>query len=106
MTGGPLTPGKAYRITLDLGATDQVIPAGHRLALIVAGTDNNLIEPPSTKPTLTLDLSRTSAHVPLVGGAKAFARATAGFGPLAPEATTLDGVQAPRTVQRIPGGNR
>ncbi|WP_328351934.1 Xaa-Pro dipeptidyl-peptidase [Streptomyces sp. NBC_00445] len=106
VTGGPLTPGKAYRITLDLGATDQVIPAGHRLALIVAGTDNNLIEPPSTKPTLTLDLSRTSAHVPLVGGAKAFARATAGFGPLAPEATTLDGVQAPRTVQRIPGGNR
>jgi X-Pro dipeptidyl-peptidase len=106
VTGGPLTPGKAYRITLDLGATDQVIPAGHRLALIVAGTDNNLIEPPSTKPTLTLDLSRTSAHVPLVGGAKAFARATAGFGPLAPEATTLDGVQAPRTVQRIPGGSR
>ncbi len=106
VTGGPLTPGKAYRITLDLGATDQVIPAGHRLALIVAGTDNNLIEPPSTKPTLTLDLSRTSAHVPLVGGAKAFARATAGFGPLAPEATTLDGVQAPRAVQRIPGGSR
>ncbi|MDO0938229.1 Xaa-Pro dipeptidyl-peptidase [Streptomyces sp. DG2A-72] len=105
-TGGPLTPGKAYRITLDLGATDHVIPAGHRLALIVAGTDKDLIEPPSTKPTLTLDLSRTSAQVPLVGGAKAFARATAGAPFVAPEATTLDGVQAPRTVQRIPGGHR
>ena len=47
---------------------EHFIPAGHRLALIVAGTDNNLIEPPSTQPTLTLDLSRTSARVPLVGG--------------------------------------
>ncbi|WP_210588421.1 Xaa-Pro dipeptidyl-peptidase [Streptomyces sp. GESEQ-35] len=105
-TGVPLTPGKPYTITLDLGATDHVVPAGHRLALIVAGTDKDLIDPPSTKPTLTLDLSRTSARVPLVGGAAAFARATSGAGVATPEATTLNGVEAPRTVQRIPGGSR
>ncbi|WP_155055848.1 Xaa-Pro dipeptidyl-peptidase [Streptomyces blattellae] len=104
-TGVPLTPGKAYTITLDLGATDHVIPAGHRLALIVAGTDENLIDPPSTKPTLTLDLSRTSAHVPLVGGPKSFTRATAGSPPAAPAPTPLAGVQAPSTVHRIPGGS-
>ena len=74
--GVPLTPGKRYTITLDLHASDHVVPAGHRLALIVAGTDKDLIDPPSTTPTLTLDLSRTSAKVPLVGGAAAFARAT------------------------------
>ena len=102
--GVPLTPGKAYTITLDLAATDHVVPAGHRLALIVAGTDKDLIDPPSTTPTLTLDLSRTSARVPLVGGTTAFARATTGSASAAPEATTLDGVQAPRTVQRVPGG--
>jgi X-Pro dipeptidyl-peptidase len=105
-TGVPLTPGKAYTITLDLGATDHVVPAGHRLALIVAGTDKDLIDPPSTTPTLTVDLSRTSARVPLAGGAAAFARATAGSASAAPEATTLDGVQAPRTAQRVPGAGR
>lgn len=105
-TGVPLTPGKAYTITLDLGATDHVVPAGHRLALIVAGTDKDLIDPPSTTPTLTVDLSRTSARVPLVGGAAAFARATAGSASAAPEITPLDGVQAPRTAQRVPEGAR
>ena len=75
--GVPLTPGKAYTITLDLAATDHVVPAGHRLALIVAGTDKDLIDPPAARPTLTLDLARTSARVPVVGGAKAFAAAPA-----------------------------
>ncbi|MFC8343428.1 Xaa-Pro dipeptidyl-peptidase [Streptomyces sp. NPDC057280] len=100
--GVPLTPGKAYTITLDLAATDHVVPAGHRLALIVAGTDKDLIDPPSTTPTLTLDLSRTRASVPLVGGAPAFAHATHGAAGVVPEATELDGVQAPRSLQRIP----
>ncbi|MEU6357223.1 Xaa-Pro dipeptidyl-peptidase [Streptomyces sp. NPDC047072] len=99
--GVPLTPGKSYTITLDLGATDHVVPAGHRLALIVAGTDKDLIDPPSTRPTLTIDLSRTSARVPLVGGAPAFARATEGTRTAVPE-KSLDGVEVPRTVQRLP----
>ncbi|MFF3375037.1 Xaa-Pro dipeptidyl-peptidase [Streptomyces sp. NPDC002680] len=101
--GVPLTPGKRYTITLDLHATDHVIPAGHRLALIVAGTDKDLIDPPSTTPTLTLDLSRTTARVPLVGGAGAFARATAGTVAATPSPSLLDGVRDPRAAHRIPG---
>ncbi|MFD5839916.1 Xaa-Pro dipeptidyl-peptidase [Streptomyces chartreusis] len=105
--GVPLTPGKAYTITLDLAATDHVVPAGHRLALIVAGTDKDLIDPPSTRPTLTLDLSRTKARVPLVGGVGAFARAIAGAPSAAPAAEPLDGVtSAPRPAHRIPEGAR
>lgn len=105
--GAPLTPGKAYTITLDLAATDHVVPAGHRLALIVAGTDKDLIDPPSTRPTLTLDLSRTQARVPLVGGTGAFARATAGAPSAAPVDKLLDGVtSAPRPAHRIPEGAR
>jgi X-Pro dipeptidyl-peptidase len=107
LKGVPLTPGQAYTLTLDLAATDHVVPAGHRLALIVAGTDKDLIDPPSTTPTLTLDLSRTSARVPLVGGATAFARATAGSAAaVTPEATPLDGVTAPRTLSRVPKGGQ
>ncbi|MGW3665094.1 Xaa-Pro dipeptidyl-peptidase [Streptomyces sp. NPDC005141] len=103
--GVPLTPGTAYTITLDLAATDHIVPKGHRLALIVAGTDKDLIDPPSTTPTLTLDLSRTSARVPFVGGADAFARATAGS-TAAPAASVLDGVRDPGAALRVPGESR
>ena len=99
--GAPLTPGKPRTVTLDLAATDHVVPAGHRLALIVAGTDKDLIDPPSTRPTLTLDLSRTSARLPLVGGAHAFRAATSGAA-TAPGEAVLDGVRDPRTAPRVP----
>ncbi|MER7777647.1 Xaa-Pro dipeptidyl-peptidase [Streptomyces sp. NPDC096191] len=105
--GRPLTPGKAYTMTLDLAATDHVVPAGHRLALIVAGTDKGLIDPPADTPTLTLDLSRTSARVPFVGGPDAFARATAGTAGATAAPTPLDGVNAsPHTPHRVPKGAR
>ncbi|MFM9610246.1 Xaa-Pro dipeptidyl-peptidase [Streptomyces niveiscabiei] len=101
--GVPLTPGKRYTLTIALAATDHVVPAGHRLALIVAGTDKNLIEPPADKPTLTLDLARTSANVPLVGGAPAFARATAGTVATPPRtAGPLEGVGPNAKARRMP----
>lgn len=104
--GVPLTPGKRYTITLDLAATDHVVPKGHRLALIVAGTDKDLIDPPADTPTLTLDLSRTSARVPLVGGAAAFARATStapATAQVTPDAGPLDVVGTPpHHTYRIP----
>ncbi|MEU6402344.1 Xaa-Pro dipeptidyl-peptidase [Streptomyces sp. NPDC046985] len=101
--GVALTPGRAYTMTLDLAATDHVVPRGHRLALIVAGTDKDLIDPASTTPTLTLDLARTSASLPLVGGAAAFVRATAGAATAAPAAGRTAGVRAPHAVHRLPG---
>ncbi|MFC5799992.1 Xaa-Pro dipeptidyl-peptidase [Streptomyces formicae] len=107
-TGRPLTPGTAYTITLDLHATDHVVPAGHRLALIVGGTDKDLIDPPSTKPGLTLDLARTAARLPIPGGAAAFQRATTGTASppaAAPRGSRLDGVTAPLPFRPIPGGS-
>ncbi|MEV7192863.1 Xaa-Pro dipeptidyl-peptidase [Streptomyces sp. NPDC093510] len=98
--GRPLTPGKPHTITLDLAATDHVVPKGHRLALIVAGTDKNLIEPPADTPTLTLDLARTSAKLPLVGGLGAFTTSA----PVPPADSRLDGVAPPRQLTPIPGG--
>ncbi|MFJ7996009.1 Xaa-Pro dipeptidyl-peptidase [Streptomyces sp. NPDC096310] len=103
--GRPLIPGTPYTITLELAATDHVVPAGHRLALIVAGTDRGLIDPPSSTPTLTVDLARTAAHVPFVGGAKAFARATTGAVPphAVPREPLTGGVTEPRPTSPIPG---
>ncbi|WP_405804632.1 Xaa-Pro dipeptidyl-peptidase [Streptomyces sp. NBC_00210] len=106
--GRPLTPGTSYTITLDLHASDHIVPAGHRLALIVAGTDRDLIEAPASTPTLTLDLARTSARLPIVGGAPAFVRATAGSAgsaaSIAPGASRLSGVAEPRPIRPIPSG--
>ncbi|MET9433851.1 Xaa-Pro dipeptidyl-peptidase [Streptomyces sp. NPDC006551] len=107
--GRPLTPGTAYTVTLRLAATDHVVPAGHRLALIIGGTDKDLLDPPSTTPTLTLDLARTSARLPLVGGPGAFARATAGpaQGRPAPAEKAPNGLAAPqRSGHPIPGETR
>lgn len=100
--GRPLTPGKPYTLTLDLAASDHVVPAGHRLALIVAGTDAGLIDPPASTPKLTLDLSRTSAELPLTGGAPAFARATAGAPGHPDAAAPLDGIAPPPSISRLP----
>ncbi|MEV7690941.1 Xaa-Pro dipeptidyl-peptidase [Streptomyces bungoensis] len=102
--GVPLVPGTAYTMTLDLAATDHVVPRGHRLALIVAGTDRNLIEAPATRPSLTLDLSRTTARLPLAGGAPAFARAAAGGTPAVPAPRVLDGLRTPDVRGLLPAG--
>ncbi|MBT2384696.1 Xaa-Pro dipeptidyl-peptidase [Streptomyces sp. ISL-11] len=102
--GRALTPGKPYTITLDLAATDHVVPAGHRLALVVAGTDAGLVEPASTTPRLTVDLSGTSARLPLVGGYAAFARATAGhFRPAPSTGTPPHGIR-PQVPDHLPAG--
>ncbi|MFI8191219.1 Xaa-Pro dipeptidyl-peptidase [Streptomyces sp. NPDC085946] len=104
--GAPLTPGTPVTVTLDLAPTDHVVPAGHRLALIVAGTDQGLLEPPADTPTLTLNLARTFARVPFVGGTAAFARATSGAPAGLPAVTVPDGVREPRTASRVPEGGR
>ncbi|WP_394428933.1 Xaa-Pro dipeptidyl-peptidase [Streptomyces sp. SGAir0957] len=103
--GRPLTPGKKYTLTIQLAASDHIVPKGHRLALIVAGTDKDLIDPPSTKPTLTVDLARTAASVPVVGGAKAFAAATAGTHHAAAHATGAEGLSPFRQDRPVPGGS-
>jgi X-Pro dipeptidyl-peptidase len=77
LKGRPLTPGTPYTMTLDLATTDHIIPAGHRLALIIAGTDRDLIYPPADRPTVTLDLAHTSVQMPVVGGTDALKAATA-----------------------------
>ncbi|MEU7577228.1 Xaa-Pro dipeptidyl-peptidase [Streptomyces sp. NPDC041068] len=99
--GRPLTPGKAHTITLDLAASDHVVPKGHRLALIIAGTDKNLIVPPADTPTLAIDLARTFAKLPLVGGKGAFTTSKA----VTPREPRLDGVAPPRPLNPRPGGS-
>ncbi len=67
LIGVTLTPG-ARTPSPSSWPSDHVVPAGHRLALIVAGTDNGLIVGPGSTPKITLDLTHSSANLPVVGG--------------------------------------
>ncbi|WP_318306509.1 CocE/NonD family hydrolase [Amycolatopsis solani] len=60
--GEPLVPGRAYPMTFTLTALDHVVPAGHRLGLLLGGTDGLRFDPalPALGDTLTFDLARTS----------------------------------------------
>lgn len=63
----PLTPGKPYTLTLTLASVDHVVPTGHRLALVVAGTDWGIANRAPDRPTITVDLAHTSLRLPVVG---------------------------------------
>ncbi|MBB5920057.1 X-Pro dipeptidyl-peptidase [Actinoalloteichus hoggarensis] len=62
----PLRPDRFYSRTVELSTTDHVIPAGHRLALIIAGTDAADTILPGERPETTLKLSGTSVSIPVV----------------------------------------
>ncbi|WP_181772520.1 CocE/NonD family hydrolase [Amycolatopsis pittospori] len=65
--GEPLVPGKAYTMTFRLSSLDHVVPAGHRLALVLGGTDADMFDPalPAPGARVTFDLGRTSLSVPV-----------------------------------------
>jgi X-Pro dipeptidyl-peptidase len=67
----PLTPGKPYRITWSMLPQDYEFKAGHRLGLVLTGTndDFNMTDDdaePGTGAEVTIDLAGTSVSLPLV----------------------------------------
>lgn len=67
----PLAPGTPYEMTFRLATTDHVIPAGHRLGLVVGGTDSAFIQAPAEPGRVEVGLAGTSVSLPVVGGAAA-----------------------------------
>ena len=72
----PLDPGKFYELDFDFQPDDQVIPAGQRIGLMVFSSDKDFTLWPKPGTELTVDLDATSVELPVVGGSKAFRRAT------------------------------
>jgi X-Pro dipeptidyl-peptidase len=66
-----LTPGTRYTMTFRLSAADWVVPAGHRLALVIAGNDSSMTSTPGQLPRVTVELAGTSVRVPLLGSLSA-----------------------------------
>lgn len=78
-----LTPGAKVTMTFRLSTTDWIVPRGHRLALIIAGTDSSMTTTPAQLPRLTIGLAETSVQIPVVGTLPAFQAAPA------PQATMI-----------------
>ena len=69
--GEPLVPGRFYDVTFDLQPTDEYIPPGKRLAIMIMSSDREFTLWPRPGTELSLDLAGSSFSVPIVGGASA-----------------------------------
>jgi len=94
--GEPLVPGRFYDVTFDLQPDDQIIPAGKRIGLMIFSSDRDFTLWPTPGTEVTIDLDRTSLHLPIVDGAAA-ARVIVGSS--APRASTR-ALQAPKGHRR------
>jgi len=75
LAGEPLVPGKFYDLTFDLEPADRMIMPGKKLALMIMSSDRDFTLWPQAGTQLTVDLSKTSITLPVVGGAVGFRKA-------------------------------
>jgi X-Pro dipeptidyl-peptidase len=75
--GESLVPGKFYDITFDLEPDDEFVPPGKQLAVMIMSSDREFTLWPQAGTGLTVDLSRSSFTIPIVGGTWALANAGA-----------------------------
>ncbi|GAA3732771.1 Xaa-Pro dipeptidyl-peptidase [Streptomyces tremellae] len=68
-----LTPGTYYPVRWDTLPTDYRFKAGHRLAVVLIGTDGDVQGDRATGASVTVDLASSGITLPVVGGAKALA---------------------------------
>jgi X-Pro dipeptidyl-peptidase len=73
--GEALVPGRFYDVTFDLQPTDEFIPAGRQLALMIMSSDKQFTLAPAPGTELTVDLANSSITIPVVGGKAALTKA-------------------------------
>ena len=67
----PIRQGREYDFSFDLQPDDYVVPAGHRLGLVVVSTDHDYTIRPAPGTRLTLAPDRSELRLPVVGGRSA-----------------------------------
>ena len=73
--GAPLVPGEAYNIRWDMQPHDYVVPAGHRIGLVLVGnyrasngSNNVLRDTIAEGHTISVQLNNSRLTLPIVGG--------------------------------------
>jgi X-Pro dipeptidyl-peptidase len=70
----PMVPGEFRSVTFTLQPTDQVVPAGKRIALMIFSSDREFTLWPAPGTELAVELDGTSVTIPVVGGPDALRR--------------------------------
>ncbi len=70
----PLTPGTYYSVSWGTLPQDYTFKAGHKLGLILTGTDRDVVGDTATSASVTIDLAGSSVTLPVVGAAPSFDR--------------------------------
>lgn len=73
--GTPLKVGEYREVTFDLEPTDEFIPAGKQLGVMIMSSDREFTLWPKPGAELTLDLAQSSFRLPIVGGVGALQKA-------------------------------
>jgi X-Pro dipeptidyl-peptidase len=73
----PMVPGVFRDVTFTLQPTDQVIPAGRQIGLMIFSSDRDYTLWPAPGTEVTVELAGTSLVLPVVGGEGAFRGAVA-----------------------------
>lgn len=73
--GEALVPGRFYDVTFDMQPTDEFVPAGRQLALMIMSSDKQFTLAPQPGTELTVDLAGSSISIPIVGGMAALTKA-------------------------------
>lgn len=74
--GSPLDPGKKYHIQWDTQPVDHIIPAGHRIGLVLTGNyfanpflNSPAVDADALGAQITIELKQSDLTLPVVGGA-------------------------------------
>ena len=66
--GEPMVPGETYRFRWQIFGDDYIFRKGHRLAIVIAGSDPDWTIPDETQATIDVQIRRSKVVVPVVGG--------------------------------------
>src|SRR5262249_55573329 len=67
----PLTPGTYYTVSWNTLPQDYTFKTGHRLALVLTGTDSDVMDDSATGASVTVDLAGSKVTLPVVGSSVA-----------------------------------
>ncbi|RYG72203.1 Xaa-Pro dipeptidyl-peptidase [Lentibacillus lipolyticus] len=70
-----LKPNKNYRFQWDTLPEDYVFKKGHRIGIVLAGSDDRWLMTDDTRATFDVSLGQSNVKLPIVGGKKAFEQA-------------------------------
>ena len=71
-----LVPGQFYTVNFELQPDDQIIKAGQQIGFMIFSSDKEYTLHPKAGTELTVQLHKTTLTLPIVGGKKAFNKAT------------------------------